>query len=265
MKSILSFLSLYYTTTTFSLSPANAFILPNTQSTFLSSSSTTIINNNKHSSALRAELLEGWKVDGTVTPVNNFVLVKLADIQEQTDSGILLSKTAKIVKTEGKVISVGPGKPHKDSGILYPMPVQSGDGVVYGKYDGTIITIDGVRHSLIRDDDILVKFNTDTLTLDSVEAVNDFVLVQIQMKEEESSAGGLLLAPLNSKGGESKRPSTGVVKKVGPGRMIANGEIVPFDVKVGDTIKFRDFAGFEVTIEGEDYSVVRMSEILAKF
>lgn len=167
---------------------------------------------------------------------------------------------AKIKKTEGTVISTGPGKTHQESGILFPMPVTPGNGVVYGKYDGTEIVYDGDRHTLIRDDDILVKFDG-KLTLDNVDVVSDNVLVKVN-DDQEATSGGLLIAATSKKG---SKPSTGEVVKVGPGRMASNGEIMTVDISVGDEVKFRDFAGNEVQIEGEEYAVVRMTDILAKF
>lgn len=218
------------------------------------------------SSALYAKTLEGWKVDGKVKPVNNFILVKTADTQTKTETGILLSDSAKIVKTEGTVVEVGPGKPHPDSGIPFPMPVEEGDGLVYGKYDGTELNIDGVTHSLIRDDDILVRFKSDdegeSITQDNVVAVNDSVLVSVQTRESETS-GGLFLASGSSD--DNKRPSTGTVVKVGPGRMAASGALMPMSVEVGDQVKFMDYAGNEIKIGEVEYSVVKMPEILAKF
>lgn len=170
-------------------------------------------------------------------------------------------KQAKIKKTEGTVISAGPGKTHQESGLLFPMPVESGDGVVYGKYDGTEVEYDGDKHTLIRDDDILVKFKGDKLTLDTADVISDNVLVKVDDDGEET-ASGLLIAASAKKGG---KPSTGTVVKVGPGRMASNGEIMTVDIGVGDMVKYRDFAGNEVTIEGDEFSVVRMTDILAKF
>lgn len=170
-------------------------------------------------------------------------------------------RQAKIKKTEGKVISVGPGKTHQESGLLFPMPVNAGEGVVYGKYDGTEVDYEGGSHTLIRDDDILVKFTGDTLTLDSADVVSDNVLVKVDDDQEET-ATGLLIAATAKKGG---KPSTGEVVKVGPGRMASNGEIMTVDINVGDMVKFRDFAGNEVNIEGDEYAVVKMTDILAKF
>lgn len=204
--------------------------------------------------------LEGWKIDGAIKPVNNFILIERAKEEEQSDGGILFSKSAKVKKTQGKVLSVGPGKPHPDSGKPFPMPVSPGDNVVYGQYDGTEVNIDGVTHSLIRDNDILVKFSGDELTVDSVEAVNDGILVFVETKETSTSTGLIL-----STGENTKRPSTGEVVKVGPGRMGASGELLPMSVAVGDQVKFLDFAGNEVKIGDKEYSMVTMPEVIAKF
>ena len=241
---------------------------------------------------LHAKTLEGWKIEGMLKPANNFILIRKAEDESETKEGILLAEKvrtylsislygiwlyfvyccqllnvmfvmhaqAKIKKTEGIVIQVGPGTLHPDSGIPFPMPVEEGDGVIYGKYDGTEVTIDGETHSLIRDSDILVKFKG-TLTEDSVEAVNEGVLVFVETKERETM-GGLILGSSSS---NAKRPSTGVVVKVGPGRMASSGELIPMNVEVGDQVKFMDFAGNEIKIGEKEYSVVKMPEILAKF
>jgi len=210
---------------------------------------------------LFATKLDGRKIKGDIKPLNNFVLVKTAEAIDSTQGGILLTGKAKIVKTEGTVISVGPGRTHQDSGVIFEMPVAEGDGVVYGKYDGTEIDIDGSKHTLIRDDDILVKFNGDALTLDSVDVVRDNVLVYAETKEV-STEGGILLASSSKK---AQKPSTGEVIKVGPGKMAANGELMAMEVAVGDMVKFRDFAGNELEIDGKEYNIVKMSDILAKF
>ena len=56
-----------------------------------------------------------------------------------------------------------------------------------------------------------------------------------------------------------------VVVKVGPGKMGADGKLLPMDISVGDQVKFRDFAGNEVDIGTEEFSVVKIMDILAKF
>ena len=168
-------------------------------------------------------------------------------------------------KTEGTVITVGPGKPHQESGILYPMPVAAGDNVIYGQYDGTKFEMNGETHALIRDDDILIKFTGDKLSLESVEVVNDYVLVYVFTQgEEKTTSGGLYLA--SSKSDDQSRPSTGEVVKVGPGRMDIDGNIMSMaGLQEGDQVKFRDYAGNEVKIGNKEYSVVRVTDVIAKF
>jgi len=211
--------------------------------------------------SLQATKLDGRTIQGEIAPLNNFLLVKIADVQDQTEGGIILTGKAKQKKTEGRVVQVGPGRTHQDTGLVFDMPVAAGEGVVYGKYDGTEIDIDGSKHILIRDDDILVKFTGDDLTIDSVDVTADNVLVYVE-KKEDATEGGILIAASSK---TQNRPSTGKVVKVVPGRMAANGELMPMEVEEGDMVKFRDFAGNEVQIAGEEYSVVRMKDILAKF
>ncbi|VEU36420.1 unnamed protein product [Pseudo-nitzschia multistriata] len=206
--------------------------------------------------------IDGRTVEsGTVVPTNNFILVKVAPAVEETEGGILLTGKAKVQKTEGSVVSTGPGKTHPDTGVLFEMPISAGDNVVYGTYDGTEIDIDGEKHTLIRDDDVLVRFEGDELTLDSCSTIQDAVLVYVETKEV-ATEGGILLAASSK---TESRPSTGKVVKVGPGRCATNGERMEMEIEEGDFIKFRDYAGNEVEIEGEDYTVVRALDILAKF
>lgn len=206
--------------------------------------------------------LDGRKIVGTIVPLNDFILVKSAKAIVETTGGILLTGKAKQVKTEGLVVAAGPGRTHPDSGLVFAMPVVEGETVVYGQFDGTEIDINGVKHTLIRDSDILVKVPANQeLSMDTVQVVRDSVLVYIEKKEIETE-GGILIAKSSK---SEQKPSTGKVVQVGPGKMAANGELMAMEVAVGDMIKFRDFAGNEVDISGEEYTVVKMSDILAKF
>ena len=211
--------------------------------------------------AAAAATLDGRKIAGDVKPLNNFLLLKCADAEDQTDGGILLTGKAKIQKYEGLVVSVGPGKTHPDSGLVFDMPVAAGESVVYGRYDGVEMDLSGQKHVLIRDDDILVKYTGDKLTLDAVDVTADNVLVFVDKSEKETE-GGILIAKSSK---SENRPSTGEVVKVGPGKMASNGQLMKMDLQPGDMVKFRDFAGNEVEIEGKDYSVVKMADVVAKF
>lgn len=208
--------------------------------------------------------LDGRKINGIIQPLNNFILVQIADAIESTDGGILLTGKAKIKKTEGVVISVGPGRIHSDSGILIPMPVSIGDQVIYGKYDGTEININNKIHTLISDNDVLIKFPaTEKCTLDNVEVIYDNILVYIEKNEEETE-GGILLAKSSKQ--NDKKQSIGKVIKVGPGKLASNNQLISMDININDMIKFRDYAiNNEIDIDNVDYSIIRMEDILAKY
>ncbi|MFM2225363.1 MAG: hypothetical protein RJA07_1565 [Bacteroidota bacterium] len=83
-----------------------------------------------------------------VTPIADRVLVKPAAAEEKTASGIIIPDTAKEKPMRGEVIAVGSGK--KDE----PMTVKAGDTVLYGKYAGTEITIEGTEYLIMREADI---------------------------------------------------------------------------------------------------------------
>lgn len=83
-----------------------------------------------------------------VRPLSDRVLIKPAEMEQKTASGIIIPDTAKEKPMRGEVIAVGPGK--KDE----PMSVKVGDQVLYGKYSGTEIAIDGIDYLIMRENDI---------------------------------------------------------------------------------------------------------------
>jgi chaperonin GroES len=89
-----------------------------------------------------------------VRPLNDRVLVLRVDKEEKTGGGIIIPDTAKEKPQEGKVVAVGPGKLN-DEGKRMPLDVKANDRVLFTKYGGTDIKIDGVEHLILREDDIL--------------------------------------------------------------------------------------------------------------
>jgi chaperonin GroES len=89
-----------------------------------------------------------------VKPLNDRVLVLRIGEEEKTSGGIIIPDTAKEKPQEGKVIAVGPGKVN-DEGKKITLDVKAGDKVLFGKYSGNEIRIDGVEHLIMREDDIL--------------------------------------------------------------------------------------------------------------
>lgn len=87
-------------------------------------------------------------------PLNDRVLVKRLESEDKTAGGLYIPDTAKEKPSKGEVIAVGPGKA-ADDGKRIEMAVKKGDIVLFNKYAGTEIKLDGVEHLVMREDDIL--------------------------------------------------------------------------------------------------------------
>jgi chaperonin GroES len=93
-----------------------------------------------------------------IKPMNDRVIVKRVAEDKKTAGGIIIPDTAKEKPQEGEVVAVGPGKRDED-GRRIPLEVKAGDRVLFGKYAGTEIKIDGEEHVFMREDDILGILN----------------------------------------------------------------------------------------------------------
>lgn len=91
-----------------------------------------------------------------VTPLYDRVLLKRLEEQEAKKGGIIIPDTAKEKPQEAEVIAVGKGRMNEE-GKLVPLEVKKGDKVLIGKYSGTEVTIDGVEHVILREEEILAK------------------------------------------------------------------------------------------------------------
>jgi chaperonin GroES len=89
-----------------------------------------------------------------IRPLQDRIIVKRIDEEETTKGGIIIPDTAKEKPQEGKVIAVGNGK-LKEDGTIQPLDVKKGDRVLFSKYAGTEINLDGDEHLIIREDDVL--------------------------------------------------------------------------------------------------------------
>lgn len=86
-------------------------------------------------------------------PLADRIVVKPAEAEEKTAGGIILPDTVKEKPVEGTVVAAGPGKV-ADDGKVIKMEVKVGDKVLYGKYSGTEVTINGVEYLIMRESDI---------------------------------------------------------------------------------------------------------------
>ena len=93
-----------------------------------------------------------------IQPLSDRVIIKRIEEEEKTAGGIVIPDTAKEKPQEGEVVAVGPGK-WDDYGKRMAMEVKKGDRVLFGKYAGSEIKIDGDAHIVMREDDILGVLN----------------------------------------------------------------------------------------------------------
>ena len=93
----------------------------------------------------------------TLTPLEDRIVVRPAEAEERTASGLVIPDTAKEKPQQGHVLAVGPGKRSEQTGQLLPLDIAAGDRVVYSKYAGTEITLDG--------EDLLILSARDVLAL----------------------------------------------------------------------------------------------------
>ena len=89
-----------------------------------------------------------------IRPLHDRILVKRLEEETKTAGGLFIPDTAKEKPIEGKVIAVGAGKRDED-GKLIALDVKAGDRVLFGKYSGTEVKIDGEEHLILREDDVL--------------------------------------------------------------------------------------------------------------
>ena len=93
-----------------------------------------------------------------IKPLEDRVVIKAVAPMEQTKGGIYLPDTAKEKPQEGEVMAVGPGK-YSNTGELLKPVVSVGDRVIYGKYSGTEITVDGEEYMIMRESDLYAMLN----------------------------------------------------------------------------------------------------------
>jgi chaperonin GroES len=89
-----------------------------------------------------------------VRPLHDRILVQRLAQQETTKGGIIIPDSAKEKPAEGKVIAVGSGKVSED-GKVRPLDVKAGDRILFGKYSGTEIKIEGEQHLILREEEVL--------------------------------------------------------------------------------------------------------------
>ena len=93
----------------------------------------------------------------SLQPLEDRIVVRPGDAEEMTVSGLVIPDTAKEKPQQGEVLAVGPGRRSEQSGEIIPVDVAVGDTVVYSKYGGTEITVDGEDLLILSSRDVLAK------------------------------------------------------------------------------------------------------------
>ena len=89
-----------------------------------------------------------------VTPLNDRILVKRVDEEQTTAGGLIIPDSAKEKPQKGEIVAAGKGKT-TDDGTKIPLEVKVGDQILFGKYSGTELKLDGVEYLMMREDDVL--------------------------------------------------------------------------------------------------------------
>jgi chaperonin GroES len=95
-----------------------------------------------------------WRKEMKIRPLNDRIFVQRVDEEEKTAGGIIIPDKAREKPVEGKIVSVGLGKLN-DAGERVPLQVKEGDTVLFSKYGGTDVKIDGNNYLIMREDDVL--------------------------------------------------------------------------------------------------------------
>lgn len=90
-------------------------------------------------------------------PLEDRIVVRPAESEERTASGLVIPDTAKEKPQQGEVLAVGPGKRAESSGDLIPLDIKAGDRIVFSKFGGTEITVDGEELLILASRDVLAK------------------------------------------------------------------------------------------------------------
>lgn len=212
------------------------------------------------SDSMKINNLDGRDIHNEIRPISNIILVQNVPTIDKTESGLILTGKEKIVKSQGVVVSTGPGRINSETGFRYPMSINQGDSVLYEKYCETEINYNCKKHSLIRDDDVLISFPSGkSRTIKHAQLQSDNILVKVDTLKNNFGDFIFLQSP------NKLKSSIGQVVKVGPGAWTINGILMEMNVAVGDRVKYHCFSGKKVEIGDDSYIVLKTKDLMLKF
>lgn len=190
----------------------------------------------------------------SLKPLGDRVLVKVHKTEEKSAGGILLPTTAQTKPQGGEVVAVGEGRTVGDKKL--PVAVATGAKIVYSKFAGSAVEVDGEQHVLLKEEDVVGLLESDDIK--DLQPAGDRVLVRV-METEAKTAGGVLLTE-----SAKEKPVIGTVEATGPGAVGEDGERVALPVKKGDTVLYSRFGGSEFkSKDGTQFVVLGGQDVLA--
>ncbi|KMS98400.1 hypothetical protein BVRB_4g092790 [Beta vulgaris subsp. vulgaris] len=210
------------------------------------------------SRSLRALVVNGASVTASkytsVKPLGDRVLIKTKTVEEKTTSGIFLPTTTQSKPQSGEVVAIGSGKKVGEKKL--PFAVKTGAEVVYSKYTGTEVEVDGSSHLILKEDDIIGILENDDVK--DLKPLNDRILIKVA-EVADKTAGGLLLTE-----SAKEKPSFGTVVATGPGLLDEEGNRTPLPISPGSTVLYSKYAGNDLKgSDGSDYIALRVSDVMA--
>ncbi|KAK9851371.1 hypothetical protein WJX84_005169 [Apatococcus fuscideae] len=180
-----------------------------------------------------------------VAPAGSRVFVKVESGDEKSTGGILLPSTAQKKPTEGRIVNAGTAG-----------AVKNGDKVVYSKFAGTEVELEGAEHVLLKEEDVIGVLSSDDIA--DLKPLGDRILIEVA-EADEATKGGVIL----STGGRDK-PTIGKVVAVGSGKADDSGNIVKPTTTSGSSVLYQRYSGSEFEGKtGRSFIVVREADILA--
>lgn len=205
---------------------------------------------------------ENLSVQGDVTPLGDYVLLKLGKPEEMSKGGLAMPASKK--PQEGIVVSTGPGSIAPSTGEPVPVSLSPGSSVMYSEsaYFDTF-DIEGVEHALLREAEILLSWSGDGgLALSGITMPRGKALVLVQEAKQETSSG--LLLSKGAAGGDSK---VGLVLATGEGEVDADGKSRDPGFAKGDLVRFYYEEDVKLSSLGDGrqkFKVVRISSCMGK-
>lgn len=195
-----------------------------------------------------------------ITILEDYILVRPKPAIRENSFQIILPDQFRVKYNEADVLATGPGKLHPHTGIRITSPVSIGMSVLYGATDENELKYNNEILHIVNGEDVLLFYHGPSMTKHNVKPCRDYILVKPVKGKLQTDSGIYFSSSLIKR--EDDRANIGTVFKVGDGRTSNTGKNIESPFKVAQKVKFKSYSSIKVTIEDEEYLLVRMVDIL---